>query len=119
QGQLVVQTSEGLRFVSYADPGIRLPSLPEGLITKPTLVWKLNSETGGDHRLRTTYQTQGMTWRADYNVVLAADDKSADVGAWVSLLNLSGASFKNARLKLIAGDVQRIQPQAPPMPRGG
>ena len=111
QGQLVVQTPEGLRFLSYADPGIRLPSLPDGLITRPTLLWKLNSATGGDHKMRTTYQTQGMTWRADYNVVLAADDKTADVGAWVSLLNLCGATFKGARLKLIAGDVQRIQPQ--------
>src|SRR5438093_4439250 len=110
QGQLVVQTPEGLRFLGYSDPGIRLPSLPEGLITKPTLLWKLSSEKGGDHRVRTTYQTSGMTWRADYNVVLAADDKSADVGAWVTLLNLCGASFKDARLKLIAGDVQRIQP---------
>ena len=110
QGQLVVQTPEGLRFLSYADAGIRLPSLPDGLITKPTLLWKLRSETGGDHKVRTTYQTDGMTWRADYNVVIAADDKSADVGAWVSILNLCGASFKDARLKLIAGDVQRIKP---------
>ncbi len=110
QGQLVVQTGEGLRFLSYVDPGIRLPALPDGLITKPTLVWKLRSETGGDHKVRTTYQTQGITWRADYNVVLSADDQTADVGAWVSLLNLCGATFKDARLKLIAGDVQRIQP---------
>jgi hypothetical protein len=108
-GQLVVQTPEGLRFLNYADQGLRLPSLPEGLITRPTLVWKLRSDAGGDHKLRTTYQTSGMTWRADYNVVLAADDKTADVGAWVSILNLCGASFKDARLKLIAGDVQRVQ----------
>jgi hypothetical protein len=113
QGQLVVQTPDGLRFLTYADPGIRLPSLPDGLITKPTLVWKLRSEAGGDHKVRTTYQTDGITWRADYNVVLSADDKSADVGAWVSLLNLCGATFKGARLKLIAGDVQRIKPNQP------
>jgi len=111
QGQLVLQTPEGLRFLNFGDPGIRLPSLPDGLITKPTLVWKLNSTAGGDHKVRTTYQTQGVTWRADYNLVLAADDKTADVGAWVSLLNLCGATFKDARLKLIAGDVNRVQPQ--------
>src|SRR5262245_50603988 len=110
-GQLVVQTPEGLRFLSYADTGIRLPSLPDGLITKPTLLWQLRSEQGGDHKVRTTYQTDGITWRADYNVVLAANDASADVGAWVSLLNLCGATFKDARLKLIAGDVQRIKQQ--------
>jgi hypothetical protein len=111
QGQLVLSTPEGLRFLNYGDPGIRLPSLPDGLITKPTLVWKLNSAAGGEHKVRTTYQTQGVTWRADYNLVLAADDKTADVGAWVSLLNLCGASFKNARLKLVAGDVNRVRPQ--------
>ena len=110
-GQLVVETPEGLQFLNFADPGIRLPSLPEGLITKPTLVWKLRSAEGGDHRVRTTYQTQGMTWRADYNVILAADEKSADVAAWVSLLNLCGATFKGARLKLVAGDVNRVQPE--------
>jgi hypothetical protein len=111
QGQLVLQTPEGLRFLNYGDPGIRLPALPEGLITRPTLVWKLRSAAAGDHKVRTTYQTQGMTWRADYNLVLAADDKTADVGAWVSLLNLCGARFTNARLKLIAGDVNRVQPR--------
>jgi hypothetical protein len=114
QGQLVLSTPEGLRFLSYNDPGIRLPSLPDGLITKPTLVWKLNSAAGGDHKVRTTYQTQGVTWRADYNLVLSADDKTADVGAWVSLLNLCGATFKDARLKLIAGDVHRVQSEVPP-----
>jgi len=116
QGQLVVQTADGLRFLNYADAGIRLPSLPDGLITKPTLLWKLASEKAGDHSMRTTYQTQGLTWRADYNVVLSADDAHADVGAWVTILNLCGATFKDARLKLIAGDVQRIQPGGP---RGG
>jgi hypothetical protein len=113
QGQLVVQTPEGLRFLNYGDAGIRLPSLPEGLITKPTLVWKLASEKGGDHKVRTTYETKGITWRADYNLVLAADDKTADLGAWVSILNLCGATFKGARLKLVAGDVNRVQPQQP------
>ncbi|HMB95802.1 MAG TPA: DUF4139 domain-containing protein, partial [Tepidisphaeraceae bacterium] len=57
-----------------------------------------------------TYQTSGITWRADYNAVISADDTSADISAWVTLLNQSGASYPNAKLKLVAGDVQRIQP---------
>jgi len=113
QGQVVLETAEGLRFLSAMDPGLRLPALPAGLITKPTLVWQLHADAGGEHRLRTTYQTSGMTWRADYNLVLDATDTRADVGAWVTLLNLSGASYENARLKLIAGDVQRVQPPQP------
>jgi hypothetical protein len=58
-----------------------------------------------------------MTWWADYNLTYAqgADANSGfvDVGAWVSIINQSGANFDDARLKLIAGDVQRVQPQAP------
>ena len=119
-GQIVVQTAEGLRFLPANDPGIRLPALPEGLITKPTLVWKVAADQAGEHSVRTTYQTNGMTWRADYNVVLNGDDTKADVGAWVTLMNLSGASFRNARLKLVAGDVQKIQPQRwPAAPASG
>ncbi len=55
-----------------------------------------------------------MTWRADYNIVVNKDDTAADIGAWVSILNQSGASYPNAKLKLVAGDVQaRIQPPQP------
>lgn len=108
---LVVHTSEGLRIIDGLGQSIRLNELPEGLITRPTLIWKINTSTGGDHKFRTTYQANGITWRADYNVVVNDDSTRADIGAWVSLLNLSGATFENARLKLIAGDVQRVQPQ--------
>ncbi len=112
QGTVVLETKEGLRFLSTADMGLRLPALPEGLLTKPTLVWKLSSEAAGRHKVRTTYQTAGLTWRADYNLVLDATSTKADLGAWVSLLNLSGASYRNATLKLVAGDVQRVQRRA-------
>ncbi|MEX0745999.1 MAG: DUF4139 domain-containing protein, partial [Phycisphaeraceae bacterium] len=65
----------------------------------------------GERPVRTTYQTAGITWRADYNLILHDDETSADLGAWVSLLNLSGATYENAQLKLIAGDVQRVEAQ--------
>ena len=110
QGTVVLRAEDGLRFLSTRETGLRLPSLPDGLLTKPTLVWRVKSGTPGSHDVRTTYQTAGMTWRADYNVVLDAADRKADVSAWVSLLNVSGAGFRDARLKLIAGDVQRISP---------
>lgn len=107
---LVIQTKDGIRVVNSLGQSIQLRDLPEGLITRPTLLWKIDTSAGGDHKFRTAYQTNGMTWRADYNIVVNDDSTRADVGAWVSLLNLSGATFENARLKLIAGDVQRIQP---------
>jgi hypothetical protein len=80
------------------------------LITKPTLLWKVRAEQPGKHDAQVTYQTNDLTWRADYNVLISPDEKSADLGAWVSILNESGASYPDARVKLVAGDVQRIQP---------
>src|SRR5690348_3968346 len=89
---------------------IKLFDLQTGLITKPTLVWKVRAEKAGQHDAQVTYQTDNLTWRADYTVLVNKEDTAADIGAWVSILNESGASYPNAKLKLVAGDVQRIQP---------
>ncbi|MEY3026399.1 MAG: hypothetical protein RLZZ238_1296 [Planctomycetota bacterium] len=113
QGSAVLQTAEGVRIVPMAGAQVALGSLPGGLLTKPTLVWKLASEKGGDHLVRTTYQTAGMTWRSDYNIVINGDDTRGDITAWVTLMNLSGASYANAELKLVAGDVHKVQPEPP------
>jgi hypothetical protein len=95
--------------VMARDPGaIQLPDT-RGLNTKPTLVWKIRTDKPGPHDVKVTYQTDGLTWRADYNVVVNANDTKADIGAWVTLLNQSGASYPNAKLKLVAGDVQRVR----------
>ena len=110
EGQLVLDTPKGVRIARSSNE-LELGDLPEGLITKPTLRWLVKAEKAGTHEVRTTYQTGGMTWRADYNLVVNQEDTAADLGAWVSLMNLSGASFRNAKLKLIAGDVQRVVPQ--------
>ncbi|MEY3141872.1 MAG: hypothetical protein RLY21_365 [Planctomycetota bacterium] len=109
-GQLVLKTKDGVRIVP-AGGQVQLGELPGGLLTKPTLMWKLASEKGGDHLVRTTYQTNGMTWRADYNIVIDGEDKTGGISAWVTLMNLSGASFPNAELKLVAGDVQKVEAQ--------
>jgi hypothetical protein len=111
QGQLVLSTAEGVRIVSSGGQQVKLGELPGGLITRPTLVWKVQADKGGEHEIRTTYQTSGITWRSDYNMILNETDTKADVGAWVTMMNLSGAAYKNARLKLIAGNVQKITPQ--------
>ena len=84
--------------------------LPQGLITRPTLVWKVFSPVGGERKIQTTYETAGLTWRADYNLILNEDSTKASLTAWVSLMNLSGMAYENAALKLIAGDVQRVRP---------
>jgi len=111
QGQVVLRGDSGVQIVPMDGTQVVLPELPGGLLTKPALVWRLSAKSGGDHRLRATYQTAGMTWRSDYNLVLADSEASADLTAWVSLMNLSGISFEDARLKLVAGDVQRVVPR--------
>ena len=94
---------------------VKFPDLPGGLNTRPTLVWDIHSPSGGNHNARVTYQTGGITWWADYNLIFSegADANSGilDLSAWVSIINQSGASYNDARLKLIAGDVHRASPE--------
>jgi len=89
-----------------------LPELPEGLLTKPTLMWLLNARKAGEHQGEISYLTGGMSWNADYVLVIDKDDAKADLNAWVTVANHSGATYKDAKLKLVAGDVHRApQPQ--------
>lgn len=110
-GLVLRQPGGGVQIINdYQD--IKLPELPGGLITRPTLVWQVRSDTAGSRPLQISYQTEGMTWWADYNATLAEDQGCRlDLNAWVSIVNQSGASFPEARLKLIAGDVQRTAGQ--------
>jgi hypothetical protein len=92
---------------------IQFSALPDGLITKPTLVWKLATEKVGDQLIEVAYQTAGINWQSDYNAVLNSEDTRLDLSGWVTLNNQSGATYKDAKLKLIAGDVRRVQPPQP------
>lgn len=83
-----------------------LPEIPEGLISKPTLMWMLDNDRSR-HEVEASYLTGGIGWRANYVTVLAEDDKSVDLGGWVTIDNKSGATYKDASLKLVAGDVNR------------
>jgi hypothetical protein len=78
-------------------------------------VWDVNAAKPGAQRTRVTYQTSGITWWADYNITFAegknANSGVLDVNAWVSILNQSGATYPDAGLKLVAGDVQRAAPE--------
>lgn len=91
-------------------PGIKvLPEIPENLIAKPTLTWQYSNESKKPHNLEVSYLTTNISWKADYVVVLNKDDTFADISGWVTLDNKSGATYKNANLKLIAGDVHRAE----------
>lgn len=91
------------------DGKILLPEIPENLYAKPTLNWLVESKKAGDATADVTYLTNGISWNADYVMLLADDDKSAAITAWVTLTNQSGAAFENAKLQLIAGDVNMVQ----------
>jgi hypothetical protein len=91
--------------------------LPEGLITRPTLIWKVEGATGKKADIELSYMTAGMSWHAEYVAVVDAGDKAMDLSGWVSVDNRSGADYPEARLKLVAGEVHRAMP--PPMPFAG
>jgi len=114
-GGLVLKREDGSIQTLPHNAGVRLPELPGGLITRPTLLWDIAASRAGNHAARVTYQTTGITWWADYNLTYKeganANACTLDVGAWVSIVNKSGASYPDARLKLVAGDVHRPQPQ--------
>src|SRR5438034_1846965 len=84
-----------------------LPALPDNLVAKPTLVWLLRNQTARPQRVEASYLTGGITWKADYVMVLDAADRLADLTGWVTIDNKSGATYGNAALKLVAGDVNR------------
>ncbi|MET0279557.1 MAG: DUF4139 domain-containing protein [Steroidobacteraceae bacterium] len=116
---LVLRGSDGNITALRDYSALRFPDLPGGLITRPTLLWDISSAKGGNQRARVTYQTGGITWWADYNLLFSpgkdANNGSVDLSAWVSIINQSGASYPEARLKLIAGDVHRAPAPAPPV----
>jgi len=88
---------------------IRFDQLPADLIAKPTLVWTLNNSGADSQSVEASYLTSGINWRSDYVVVVNQDDTKADLNGWVTIDNRSGATYRNAELKLVAGDVQRVR----------
>ena len=108
-GDVILEAADGTVTVLKLDriKEYTFPALPEGLITRPTLVWKLASVEGGTQDVEVTYLTEGVNWQANYIVVLADDEQSIDLDGWVTLNNRSGTSYEDAKLKLIAGDIHR------------
>jgi hypothetical protein len=96
--------------VTFGLPGNYIfPSVPPDLIARPTLSWLLDAKSPGRREIEALYLTNGMTWKADYVLVLGADDRRADLSGWVTLDNRSGATYRDVRLKLVAGDVNRVR----------
>ena len=95
--------------LTFGYPGrLAFSELPPNLIAKPTLVWLLESQQP-KQSVEVTYMANEMNWHADYVLVLDSAEKKAGLTGWVTLVNNTGASYKDAELKLVAGDVNRVQ----------
>lgn len=96
--------------IEVSPPGrLAFQAVPENLRDRPTLVVKLHSGESGSQNLELTYLTGGLSWNADYVVQLSANEDRLDLNGWVTLTNQSGISYRDAKLQLVAGDVNRVQ----------
>jgi hypothetical protein len=109
--QLVLAGPDGIDLLPRGKnvKDIRLASLPAGLLTRPTLVWKVKAAQAGRHLVEVAYQAHRINWRVDYRAVAAAHEKTIDLAGWVTIHNQTGTAFKDAGLKLMAGDVHVVQ----------
>ncbi len=105
---VVLETPEGIVAIP-SHSKIVFPALPEGLLTKPTLVWKVFTQNQGKRNTETVYLTGGLSWRADYIAIADKDDKEISFNGWTTITNNSGTSYPDTKLKLVAGEVHRVQ----------
>jgi hypothetical protein len=110
----ILSTNEGLvyklggRIFTGQPHNLIFPAIPSNLISQPTLLWSLENRSANPQKVEATYLTRGLNWKADYVAVLNSTDKNLDLSGWVTLDNQSGATYQNAKLKLVAGDVNRV-----------
>ena len=115
-GELILATDDGVEMVPRGEgPGgenikdIRFASLPEGLLTKPTLVWQVEAAQAGNHLVKVAYRADEIAWRVDYRVRCDADGATLGLAGWATITNDSGATFKDARVKLMAGHLHLVK----------
>jgi len=112
-GYLVLQLPDGaIRMVNSKEMlSVTAPKLPEGLVLVPTLKWLLDSDISGNRDFEVSYLTRNINWHAEYIALLDENDKNLRLSGWVSLDNRSGKTYKEAKLKLVAGDIHRVIPE--------
>ena len=106
--QPIIEVNGQLRFSLPGTP--HFPSLADDTILKPRLEWMLSTDKAGKFPAELSYVTGGMSWQADYNIVAPEKGDVVDIVGWVTIDNQTGRTFDNARIKLMAGDVSKIQP---------
>jgi len=111
----IIEVDGKLQFSLPGEPVF--PSLGTDNVLKPTLNWKLNSSSSGKIDAEVAYLSRGFTWEASYNLVAEEKGDSLDIVGWVTMNNHSGMMFADAKIKLMAGDVNRVQPEYPMVAR--
>jgi len=96
----------------YAE-SYRFPEVPANLFDRPTLLMSLENSGSRKQQIEASYLAGNLSWSSDYVLTVGREDKTADLDGWVTLINNSGTAFHNARLQLVAGDLNRVQPAAP------
>ena len=106
--QPIIELYGRLQFTLPGQP--LFPSLGDDTILKPTLNWLLRADKPGKLDAEVSYVTEGFTWESDYNLVAPEKGDTVDLIGWITMNNQSGKTFENAKIKLMAGDVNKIQP---------
>ena len=115
--QPIIEVNGQLRFSLPGTP--IFPALTDDTILKPRLEWLLSTDKAGKFPAEFSYVTGGMTWQADYNIIAPEKGDLVDVVGWITMDNQTGKTFENARIKLMAGDVSKIQSVGSQWPRNG
>ena len=113
--QPIIEVNGKLQFSLPGEP--RFPDLGDDTVLKPAFNWLLQSDKPGKFDAEVGYVTGGFTWSASYNLVSPEKGDLVDLVGWITMNNNSGKTFENAKIKLMAGDVNKIQPPRPIMLR--
>ena len=108
--ELIIRLDNG-KFLLNPSGEIEVEEMPEGLMTRPSLLWTLEAKNESNHLTEVSDLANQISWESDYVEVISEDEKQVDLTGWVTLDNKSGTNYTNAQLQLIAGDVRRIQPE--------
>ena len=107
QSAPVIETRDGLQFSLPGEP--LFPSLGDNSILRPTLSWTLGSEADQNFEAQLSYLTRGLTWQASYNLVAPEEGELVTLSGWITATNNSGTAFEDAKVKLVAGDVNMVR----------
>jgi hypothetical protein len=117
-GQLVLKTGTGIELVPRDQniKDVQFSALPGGLLTRPTLVWQIDAKNTGKELVKVAYRANKMNWHVDYRARLNQAGDQLDLAGWVTVSNNTGTAYKDAHIKLMAGDVHIVQEALVPAP---